>query len=745
MKLIKKYKIYLINIFVVLGMFLLILLIGKVSPFGTNILGKSDSIAEFKPMLFNFITKLRTGTLLNYSFNNGLGNPFIFDFIYHLASPLNLIAIFFKSPDEMFLSTIMLKLMVGSIIMTYYVSTKTNNKYIIFIATISYMFSSWMVTYYYYLPWLDVFILFPLLQIGLDKLFDKNKPTIYIVALALITICNFYLAFSVYIYVIFYFIIRILFYDKNTFKEKILQFDKLVLYTLLTFCFIFIYLYILFDVYKKTGMSIDSVMGTNYIVTFKDFIKSLLYGNSILTTEMYGETFPNIACNHFILINCLYFFLNNNISKRNKIFALIAGLIILCSIFVHEFDFTLNFFHHIRGLTYRYSFIIIFLGIWLFIYNIIHLEKIDRKKLILIIGLILLLIIISFKRMELNIVLFNIISLILYFIILFVSNKKILFIPLCIIVIIQSLIIGYEYIPIKQTMEEQNYDKFRKENVTYRTNISEGYKEEVFNHNLYLNSKVTHLLSAMNYNNTIKLASMLGCNSFSNSSMYCSNKNRINNLLFNVKDDSYYLEKIFAVNDSLKTIPLEGNIKDLSENIIYAMTGIKDIYNKETLKGTIQNDKYEYIIDYDSYLLDDGNYISFKTSKKIVSSSSELDIYVIDYNKLNEVYEYLKGNQIEYSFYDDNHIEGSIHVNIGQMIYTSIPYDESWEIMIDNKIVKPVKILDSLIGIKIDEGDHTIVLKYKNNYYLIPLIISISSMVIYVVIRLIKRKKADTI
>ena len=78
MKLIKKYKIYLINIFVVLGMFLLILLIGKVSPFGTNILGKSDSIAEFKPMLFNFITKLRTGTLLNYSFNNGLGNPFIF-------------------------------------------------------------------------------------------------------------------------------------------------------------------------------------------------------------------------------------------------------------------------------------------------------------------------------------------------------------------------------------------------------------------------------------------------------------------------------------------------------------------------------------------------------------------------------------------------------------------------------------------------------------------------------------------
>ena len=90
----KKYlqnkKIYFINILIILSIFIITLIANKISPFGNNILSKSDNIVIFKPMLFDFITKLKNGTLLSYSFNNGLGHPTVFNYVYCLSSPLKM-------------------------------------------------------------------------------------------------------------------------------------------------------------------------------------------------------------------------------------------------------------------------------------------------------------------------------------------------------------------------------------------------------------------------------------------------------------------------------------------------------------------------------------------------------------------------------------------------------------------------------------------------------------------------------
>ena len=106
MKTFKKIQPYIINTLIVVAIFISILIISKTSPFGSNVLGNPDAIARFKPLLFNFITNLKNGTLDIYSFNNGLGHPFLFNYIYYLISPLNLIALLFKKADHMFLSVI---------------------------------------------------------------------------------------------------------------------------------------------------------------------------------------------------------------------------------------------------------------------------------------------------------------------------------------------------------------------------------------------------------------------------------------------------------------------------------------------------------------------------------------------------------------------------------------------------------------------------------------------------------------
>ena len=207
MKNIKKFLPYLINASICIAIFLISLYICDIFPFGDITIGKSDALVQFKPMLYNFIMELKTKTIELYSFNNGLGNPFTFNFLYYLSSPLNLIALFFKDANSMYLSAILIKLIIASFIMTFYAKKKTNNNFFTTIITITYIFSSWFIAYYYYLPLLDIFMIFPLFNYGLEKILNQEKPYIYIFSLSYAILTNFYLSFAIIFYTILYFII----------------------------------------------------------------------------------------------------------------------------------------------------------------------------------------------------------------------------------------------------------------------------------------------------------------------------------------------------------------------------------------------------------------------------------------------------------------------------------------------------------------------------------------------------------
>ena len=115
-----------------------------------------------------------------------------------------------------------------------------------------------------------------------------------------------------------------------------------------------------------------------------------------------------------------------------------------------------------------------------------------------------------------------------------------------------------------------------------------------------------------------------------------------------------------------------------------------------------------------------------------------VDVYYYNLDKINQIYQVLKKNQIKYDKYDDSHLKGTINVDKDQLIFTSIPYDTNWHIYLDGKRVKPIKILNSLIGIEAKEGKHTLEMKYSNNYLIIPGLVSIISFIFV----LFKKNKA---
>lgn len=47
------------------------------------------------------------------------------------------------------------------------------------------------------------------------------------------------------------------------------------------------------------------------------------------------------------------------------------------------------------------------------------------------------------------------------------------------------------------------------------------------------------------------------------------------------------------------------------------------------------------------------------------------------------------------------------------LLYTSIPYDEGWKIKVDGQDVEYIKLLDGLIAVQLNEGNHVIEFKYK--------------------------------
>ncbi len=162
----KKIKPYLVNSIIVLGIFLISLCIAKIYPFGDFLLGRSDSFAQYKPMLFNFIMSMKKGVLAIYSFNNGLGNSFLFNYLYYLVSPINLVALPFSNPNIIFLIVICTKLVITTILTTFYAKKKNSSNFVSLIASISYAFCGWFIAYYYNIMWLDLFRVFPLFQYG---------------------------------------------------------------------------------------------------------------------------------------------------------------------------------------------------------------------------------------------------------------------------------------------------------------------------------------------------------------------------------------------------------------------------------------------------------------------------------------------------------------------------------------------------------------------------------------------------
>ena len=121
-----------------------------------------------------------------------------------------------------------------------------------------------------------------------------------------------------------------------------------------------------------------------------------------------------------------------------------------------------------------------------------------------------------------------------------------------------------------------------------------------------------------------------------------------------------------------------------------------------------------------------------------VDSKEEMwaDVYRFSENGLGSVAAKLSAHPWTLTSWTDTSLKGTISCDQDGWMFTSIPYDEGWNVLVDGKEQKPEKILDAFVGIWLSAGTHTVTMEYTPKGLISGAIISGVSVVLLALIAL---------
>jgi uncharacterized membrane protein YfhO len=116
--------------------------------------------------------------------------------------------------------------------------------------------------------------------------------------------------------------------------------------------------------------------------------------------------------------------------------------------------------------------------------------------------------------------------------------------------------------------------------------------------------------------------------------------------------------------------------------------------------------------------------------------------YTFDYDTFSETCAQLQQSSLEITDFDDTSLEGTVTAeNDGDLLFTTIPYEEGWTIKVNGETVDPTVTLDSLIAIPLESGENTITMKFSPNYWKFSIVITLMGILVFAVIFMFEYKK----
>ena len=356
---IKRHK-FLIGAFVLPFLLMeLIAIIMKVEPFGSQSFLIVDALHQYLPFFADYHEKLRSADSFFYSFHAGLGYNFLGLWAYYLASPLNLMIVFFpKTMLNMVLSHLyIVKISLCCFTAAFYFYKRMKKDDLSIIAFgMAYGFSSYIVGYSWNIMWLEVMILLPIILYGFDKMVTCGNGKLYCAALFFSLWCNFYMSFMTCLFLVLWYI----FYEHKNIIDFIKNGFRFAVYSLLSAA-------------MAAAVLLPAYLGIMQTSSAKwDFPKELWYGTfgDIFTRQFLGtkpltmsvdDSKINLYCGIFTLLMALFYLVSKEIKRSIRIRRLCLLAILFFSFNMPVPGFIWHGFHNQYGIPNRFAFVYIFL------------------------------------------------------------------------------------------------------------------------------------------------------------------------------------------------------------------------------------------------------------------------------------------------------------------------------------------------------------------------------------------------
>ena len=425
----KNTKLYLLLSFVIPPIILFIALsFANIGPLGKESILVGDMYKIYAKFYTGYQDMFRTGNFVQifYTWKIGLGQSFVGNFAYFLASPFSLIVLLFPSSmmSTALLVMTLVKVAFEGLAFSLYIKYvhKNINIFTVMFA-VMYSLMCYVIVYFLNIMWLDGLIFMPLILIGVHKIIETKKIRLFIIFLTIMFISNFYLSYMIGIFTFIYFIAIYINRDdtsKKGFKNFLRYFFKFMLGAIiaaLISCILLIPAY--FSLKNGGGLESNPIINT---FRFSTFAEKLFLG----TYDEISFGAPNIYCGLIPLILVIPFFLNKKISYKEKLTYFIILAIFILSFSTPIINFAWHCFNSPVWYMFRYSFIFSFVVLIIAYKAFINIEYTTNKVIIISCAILLSMLIgIFFIYDDSLIILINIVFIIIYmFLLLLYKNKN---------------------------------------------------------------------------------------------------------------------------------------------------------------------------------------------------------------------------------------------------------------------------------------------------------------------------------
>lgn len=343
------------SFFLPLSIMFIVLLSMGITYHGDKTILASDAFHQYVIFAQNFRNILHGSDSLFYTFTSGLGLNFYALISYYLGSFLSPLLFFFNltsMPDALYFFTLIKFGLIGlTACYAFHKLYPTIKAYLIVTLSLSYSLMSFLTSQLELNSWLDVFILLPLILLGLTKLIIEKKTNLYYFSINLLFIQNYYFGYMVAIFSLLYALICLL--QLKSFKLALtafLRFTTVSLMAVLTSAVMLLPTYLDLSSYGETFSPIKQLITSN--AWYLDIPAKLSLG--VYDTTKFNAL-PMIYTGLFPLLLSLIYFTLRSVPLKVKLANAILLAFIVSSFYLQPLDLFWQGMHAPNMFLHRYA------------------------------------------------------------------------------------------------------------------------------------------------------------------------------------------------------------------------------------------------------------------------------------------------------------------------------------------------------------------------------------------------------